>query len=125
MLRPHEARSCLGDLDPNAHLRITGTASVTGKRPQETRNEAPENPIERTTDMKRILTASALILAGIAASTASAMAAELTGTDRAEVLRLVPGADIDTLSSGDVNAIKGILHGDDRNRGGQIRAILN
>lgn len=71
--------------------------------------------------MKRFLTASALILASVA----SASAAELSSSDRVEVLRLVPGAAIDNLSSGEVNAIKGILHGDDRNRGGQIRAILN
>lgn len=71
--------------------------------------------------MKRILTASALILAAVAA----ASAAELNGPERAEVLRTVPGAAIDNLSIGEVNAIIDILHGDDRNRGGEIRAILN
>lgn len=75
--------------------------------------------------MTRILTTTALILAGAVAGIGAASAAELTSADRHEVRRLVPGADLDSLTSSDVNAIKGILHGDDRNRGGQIRAILN
>jgi len=75
--------------------------------------------------MTRILTTTALILATAVAGIGAASAAELTSADRFEVRRLVPGADLDTLTSSDVNAIKGILHGDDRNRGGLIRAILN
>lgn len=73
--------------------------------------------------MKRILLSTALILA---AGSAFAMTTHtLTGTARAEAQRLVPNGDFDNLSTAQVNAIEAILSGDESQRGGQIRAILN
>lgn len=76
--------------------------------------------------MKRILLSAALVLA--AAGTASAMTSttELTPNDRAAVLRYVPNADLSNLTSAQVAALSTTLYtGDNREVGGQIRAILN
>ena len=73
--------------------------------------------------MTRILMTAALILS---ASSAMAMTthADLTGPARAEAERAVPNGDFDNLTSAQVHAIENILAGDNDNRGGQIRALL-
>lgn len=74
--------------------------------------------------MTRILMTAALILS---AGSAMAMSthADLSGPARAEAERIVPNADFDNLTSAQVHAIENILAGDNHNRGGQIRALLN
>jgi hypothetical protein len=72
--------------------------------------------------MKTIFTALALIAS---VTSASAMAADgLSATDAFAVRSIVPNADLSDLTSAQASAIKGALHGDDREVGGQIRAIL-
>lgn len=75
--------------------------------------------------MKTFLAASALILA--AAGSASALTAPtgLSSFDRHELRQAVPGLEIGALSTTEVNAIVTILNGDNRNKGAEIRAILN
>lgn len=75
--------------------------------------------------MKRILLTTALILSAAGAVSAMTNPGELTGPARAEAERAVPNGDFDNLTTAEVNAIEAILAGDDSNRGGQIRAILN
>ncbi|MEZ5777509.1 MAG: hypothetical protein R3E44_04020 [Paracoccaceae bacterium] len=76
--------------------------------------------------MKRILLTTALVFA--AAGTASAMntATDLSPTDRAEILRYVPNADLSNLTSEQVAILSATLYNGDNNEvGGHIRAILN
>ncbi|SPH23678.1 hypothetical protein DEA8626_02744 [Defluviimonas aquaemixtae] len=75
--------------------------------------------------MKRILLTTALILSTAGAAAAMTNPGELSGPARAEAERLVPNGDFDNLTSAQVGAIRSILYGDDSNRGGQIRAVLN
>jgi hypothetical protein len=67
--------------------------------------------------------------AALILSAGSAMAmtthSDLTGPARAEVERIVPNGDFDNLTTAQVHAIENILSGDNDNRGGQIRALLN
>ncbi|MCB2136109.1 MAG: hypothetical protein KDE08_09230 [Rhodobacteraceae bacterium] len=75
--------------------------------------------------MNRILTAAALI--AISAGSALAMSTPsdvLPSTSKSVAQSLVPNADFDNLTAAQVNAIEAILYGDNENRGGQIRAIL-
>lgn len=72
--------------------------------------------------MKTLFTALALVAS---VTSASAMAADgLSATDAFAVRSIVPNADLSDLTSAQAGAIKGVLHGDDREVGGQIRAIL-
>lgn len=75
--------------------------------------------------MKRILlTATALMIAAGAAS-AMTSSSELTASEKHEIKRFVPNADLDGLTVADVHAIQAAIYGGNENRGGQIRAILN
>ena len=76
--------------------------------------------------MKRI------VLAALAAATFAPVAFAkppqplLSATDRAEVLRIVPSADLSALTPAQAAALAAIIYSGDRHaRGGQIRAILN
>ncbi|MGB8813150.1 MAG: hypothetical protein WCC57_08190 [Paracoccaceae bacterium] len=75
--------------------------------------------------MKNLLISAALILA--AAGSASAMNATdtLSGPDAFTVRLLVPGADVDNLTSAQVGSIGLILSSNDSARGAQIRSVLN
>ena len=75
--------------------------------------------------MKTLFTALALVASVASVTSASAMAADgLSATDAFAVRSIVPNADLSDLTSAQASAIKGALHGDDREVGGQIRAIL-
>ena len=76
--------------------------------------------------MNRLLrTAAALTLAPAAFAMATADAQLLSNVDRAEILSLVPTADLSNLSH-DVKAqLASVLYNTDGNKAAQIRALLN
>ncbi len=77
--------------------------------------------------MKRILltAAAALTLAPAAFAMSTADAQLLSNVDRAEILSLVPTADLSNLSH-DVKAqLASVLYNTDGNKAAQIRALLN
>ena len=76
--------------------------------------------------MKRLLlTAAALTLAPAAFAMSTADAQLLSNVDRAEILSLVPTADLSNLSH-DVKAqLAIVLYNTDGNKAAQIRALLN
>ncbi|MDP4033575.1 MAG: hypothetical protein Q8P60_12105 [Pseudorhodobacter sp.] len=78
--------------------------------------------------MKRFLIASTLTLTLATAGGAFAMATNthlLPNHAKAEAQALVPNASFDNLTAAQAGAIAATLYGDDSNRGGQIRSILN
>lgn len=75
--------------------------------------------------MTHMLLSAALVLATTGTAMAMTTHSDLTGPARAEAERLLPNADFDNLTSAQAGAIRSILYGDDQNRAGQIRAILN
>ena len=75
--------------------------------------------------MKHILAVASLIAVTAGSVMAMSTPADvLPGTSKAEAERIVPNGNFDNLTAAQVNAIEAILFSDNRNRGGQIRAIL-
>ena len=76
--------------------------------------------------MKRIILA-ALAAAIFAPATFAEVPQQLlSATDRAEILRIVPSADLSALTPAQAAALAAVLYnGEHHARGGQIRAILN
>lgn len=74
--------------------------------------------------MKRLVTATAILLA--LGSSAFAMAANqgLSAADASEARKYVPNGDFANLTSAQAHAIANTLHGGDENRGATIRSIL-
>lgn len=74
--------------------------------------------------MKRVLLSTALLLAASGAVMAMTSPTQLSTADLQAAQMLVPGADFSQLTTAQAGAIATILHGDDRNQAGEIRAIL-
>lgn len=74
--------------------------------------------------MKRVLLSAALLLAASSAVTAMTSQTQLSTADLQAAEMLMPGADFSQLTAVKAGAIATILHGDDRNQAGEIRAIL-
>lgn len=75
--------------------------------------------------MKRFLIASALTLATAGGAFAMAANTNLPNHAKAEAQALVPNGSFDNLTAAQAGAIAATLYGNDSNRGGQIRSILN
>jgi len=73
--------------------------------------------------MKRLIIATTLILATVGAS-ATAMTPYLSQVDRAEVRRILPDAELDSLTNVQVAAISLALSGERRSRAHSLRSIL-
>ncbi|MDZ4096122.1 MAG: hypothetical protein U1D35_14575 [Paracoccaceae bacterium] len=75
--------------------------------------------------MKRILIASALILATVGGASAMTSGHNgLTAIQSAEVQARLPGADLSNLSNAQTAAIGFILSGDDNGRAQSLRSVL-
>lgn len=77
--------------------------------------------------MKQLALAALLALSAAPAAFAATSSQLLTNVDRAEIRRIVPGADLANLTDEQVQALAAVLSSDDRGDaiGGQIRAILD
>jgi len=82
---------------------------------------------QKENDMKRALLSVLAISAATSAFAASGSSHLLPNTDKQEIRRLVPGADLENLTSAQAGALAAILHGNDNNSetAAQVRAILN
>lgn len=74
--------------------------------------------------MKRLITASAILLTLGTSAFAMAPSSGLSTSDTSEARRYVPNGDFSNLTSAQALAIANLLHSDHNSVGGQIRSIL-
>jgi len=74
--------------------------------------------------MKRLILSLAALSLSAGAVSAMTSASDLSGSEKQEVRRFVPNADLDNLTTAQVGAIQSVLYGDDEHRAGTIRGIL-
>ena len=77
--------------------------------------------------MKRVILSVLAISVATSAFAASGSSHLLSNTDKQEIRRLVPGADLEDLTSAQAGALSAILHSSDKKSetAARVRAILN